>query len=346
MEKLVLFGTWLLILSAQFVSGQSMPWGGDGDDYRVESDPIQGDWAGTWTQGPGGKAGEIVAQVIARGSGNYTVRILNYFDKRTAPYLVIDATSNDGILRFEEGVWSGEIHGNKFTGQGSFKPGSFGRFSMERVTRLSATLGALPPSGAVVLFNGADFSAWKSQGKTESMNWRLLRSGAMEINADEGVARHGLQSVKAFKDLKLHLEFRLPLLPHNVGQKRANSGVFIHGYEIQILDSYGLEGYENECGAFYKFKAPSVNMCAPPLQWQTYDIEYKAARFDASGKVTSWPSFTVFQNGKLIHQNLEMNFETHNKDGIRTKPPSEALPISLQHHGAAVQFRNIWVVER
>ena len=346
MKKTVLYGIGILSLIVPSVIGRSMPWGGAGDNYGVDSDPFQGDWAGTWTQGPSGKAEEIVAQVIARGSGNYSVRILNYFDKRTAPYLVTDATPRDGVVHFGNGAWSGEIRGNRFTGEGSFKPGSFGRFSMEKVTQLSPTLGKPPPSGAVVLFDGSGFSAWEPQGKADSISWKLLPDGAMEINADKNAERHGLRTKKAFKDLELHLEFRLPLLPRNTGQKRANSGVYIHGYEIQVLDSYGLEGYENECGAFYKFKAPSVNMCAPPLQWQTYDVEYTAARFDASGNVTSWPSFTVYHNGKVIHRNLEMDFETFDKNGGRTKPPMEASPISLQHHGAAIQFQNIWVVEK
>jgi hypothetical protein len=134
-------------------------------------------------------------------------------------------------------------------------------------------------------------------------------------------------------------------MPASAGQKRANSGFFTQGYEVQILDSYGLEGYENECGAFYKFKAPSVNMCAPPLQWQTYDVEYTAARFDEDGKVISWPTFTVYHNGKLIHRNLEMDFETFNKEGERVKPPRQPLPISLQFHGSRIQYRNIWVVD-
>ena len=157
---------------------------------------------------------------------------------------------------------------------------------------------------------------------------------------------HAVKSRRSFKDARLHLEFRLPLMPISGGQKRSNSGLFIHGYEIQILDSFGLEGYNNECGAFYKYKAPSVNKCAPPLQWQTYDVEYRAARFDKAGKVVEWPRFTVTHNGQVIHRDLEMTQVSHNKQGEMTHPAKEALPLSLQFHGARVQFRNIWVEEK
>ena len=119
-----------------------------------------------------------------------------------------------------------------------------------------------------------------------------------------------------------------PKTGHKRKTKRANSGFFIHGYEIQILDSYGLEGYNNECGAFYKYKAPSVNKCAPPLQWQTYDVEYRAARFDATGEVVDWPRFTVWHNGQLIHDRLEMTQVSYNREAEMTKPARDGYPLA------------------
>ena len=116
---------------------------------------------------------------------------------------------------------------------------------------------------------------------------------------------------------------------------RGNSGVYLQGrYEIQVLDSFGLKGLNNECGGLYSQTAPLVNMCYPPLAWQTYDINYQAARFDAQGKEIAPPKVTVLHNGVLIHNNLEIKGKHSNQPG----------PISLQNHGNPVYYRNIWIV--
>ncbi len=321
-------------------AAQSMPWGGFGEDYQIEIDPYQGDWEGQWNSGR-----KVAAQVVARGDGAYSVRIQDSFDQRHAPFVVTDASVEKGALRFDTGKWKGVFQGESFEGRGIFRIESVEPLAMKKTVRLSPTLGLEAPENAVVLFDGVDLGEWVSSRKDGVMEWTFTDTGAMEIGLDSDVKGHGVKSRQAFKDLRLHLEFRLPLMPRNGGQKRSNSGLSIHGYEIQILDSYGLEGYNNECGAFYKFKAPSVNMCAPPLQWQTYDVVYKAARFGDDGNVKSWPRFTVTHNGKVIHRDLEMEQEIVVKNGKTVRPPKERLPISLQFHGARVQFRNIWVVD-
>jgi len=136
-------------------------------------------------------------------------------------------------------------------------------------------------------------------------------------------------------------------MPSARGQQRGNSGVFFQStYEVQILDSYGLEGYYNECGALYKVAAPKVNACAPPLQWQTYDIIYRAPRHDANGKLVEFPRMTVRHNGVLIHNDQEMPWRTDWKEEGRLKPaPTEPGNIKMQAHGNYVQFRNIWAVD-
>ncbi len=143
------------------------------------------------------------------------------------------------------------------------------------------------------------------------------------------------------------MEFRLPLQPENRGQSRANSGVSVGGFETQVLDSYGEPGYYNECGSLYKRAAPMVNMCGPPLEWQTFDITFRAPRYDESGRKTHDARFTTYHNGVLIHKDREVSRHRHssNDNGSGEKTPFQPTSISLQNHGHAVEYRNIWAVE-
>ena len=169
------------------------------------------------------------------------------------------------------------------------------------------------------------------------INFKLLKDGAMEVGPGSIITK------KKFRDLKAHVEFRTPYMPKAKEQARGNSGVYILGlYEVQVLDSYGLEGKDNECGGIYKVAAPRVNMCAPPGQWQSYDIEFHAARFDDSGKKTKNARITVIHNGVTIQENLELPEPTGGAAGLAENRPGG---IYLQDHGNPVQYRNIWAVD-
>jgi 6-phosphogluconolactonase len=185
--------------------------------------------------------------------------------------------------------------------------------SLKKITRTSPTLNAKSPEGAIVLFDGTNASEWK-EGK--------IADGLLPVEAN---------TKRKFKDFKLHLEFRTPFQPAARDQGRGNSGVYLHGqHEIQVLDSFGLEGKNNECGGFYGRKEPKVNMCYPPLSWQTYDVVWKT---ESAGDKSKKPiaRVTVQHNGVTIHDGLDY-------------PVSEGH-IHLQNHGNPVFYRNIWLVE-
>ena len=197
---------------------------------------------------------------------------------------------------------------------------------LPKVTRKSPTLNALPPSCAKVLFG---------HGANEFKNGQIT---------EEGYLKWGTETIDAYRDFKLHVEFRLPYMPNARGQDRANSGIYLQSrYEVQVLDSFSLEGIENECGALYKTQRPDVNMCLPPLQWQTYDIEFRSPRFLADGETKACDGrITVIHNGVAIHNNRIIP----NKTGAGKKEGAKPLPTKLQDHGNPVVFRNIWLIDR
>jgi hypothetical protein len=171
-------------------------------------------------------------------------------------------------------------------------------------------------------------------------NWQ---SGRL---SEDGFLMEGTTSKRTFKDHTIHFEFRLAYQPEDRGQGRSNSGLYAQGrYEVQILDSFGLEGKHNECGGIYSVKDPSVNMCFPPLSWQTYDIDFRAAKFDQQRKLVSNPRMTVRHNGVLVQDNVELPGE-RSTTAAPNKPGPEAGPIFLQNHGCPLRYRNIWVVEQ
>ncbi len=244
----------------------------------------------------------------------------------------------DGFTRFEADdgqLKDGKVvFGSEQDTHGEIKDGVVRVFSadgavmaeLKKVDRKSPKLGAKPPAGAVVLFDGSSPSEFEGGRMTP-----------------DGLLIAGATSKRVFQDCQLHVEFLLPFMPASRGQGRGNSGCYLQGrYEVQMLDSFGLKGENNECGGIYSIKAPDVNMCYPPLTWQTYDIDYTAAKF-ADGKKVKNATMTVKHNGVLIHKNVELPNVT--TAAPRAEGP-EPGPIYLQDHGNPVRYRNIWVAEK
>lgn len=273
---------------------------------------------------------KIGVQVIAFGKGKF--RSVSYVGglpgagwdgKAKSSY---EGELNDGVVVFDGELGRGElkdgvlsVEAKKETAKGDLK----------KVERKSPTLGQKPPKGAIVLFDGTSAEGWKD-GKI----------------TDDGLLMQGTTSEKTFGSHTLHIEFRLPYQPEDRGQGRANSGIYFQGrYEVQMLDSFGLNGEQNECGGIYSVAKPDVNMCLPPLSWQTYDADFTAAKYDDDGKLVANPRITVKHNGVVIHDDVELPGD-RNTTAAPLKASADPGPVYLQNHGNPVRYRNIWAVPK
>ncbi|MEX0585735.1 MAG: DUF1080 domain-containing protein, partial [Pirellulales bacterium] len=233
------------------------------------------------------------------------------------------ATSS--FLRMEGGGWAAEITDGK-TAQLAALSGGLMIALFSKTERSSPTLGAKPPAHAVVLFDGSTPSQLTNAELTE-----------------DGLLKVGAETTAKYRDFSMHAEFRTPYLPQARGQARGNSGFYLQRrYEVQVLDSFGQWPMNNEAGSLYKFKPPEINMSYPPLVWQTYDIDFTAARFDGLGNRIRQALITVRHNGVTIHDRLTL----YNKTGGGKPEGPDALPILFQNHGNPVHYRNLWLVEK
>lgn len=294
---------------------------GAGPDYE-----IQGEYVGQIRAHQGNETWG--GQVIALGQRKFHLILFHGGLpgdgwKREDGTLSADADATDEGTTFRVDRWSTTIQGGTIT---VIDENRSLLGTLKKIERKSPTLQAKPPAGAIVLFDGTTPGKFK--------NGKMVMKDLLAADC---------ASRQQFGDHSLHIEFRTPFKPEARGQARGNSGVYVQNrYEIQILDSFGSEEKDDECGGIYRIAAPLVNMCFPPLTWQTYDIDFTAARYDREGKKLQNARMTVHHNGVVIHQNLELS---HGTPGRAPEGPAPDA-LYLQGHGDPVVFRNIWAVSK
>ncbi|QDV66015.1 hypothetical protein Mal65_51880 [Crateriforma conspicua] len=216
--------------------------------------------------------------------------------------------------------------------------------------RLRSASGLQPPSGAVVLFDGSSFDAWKPfsfqwinpDDNQRQIQWKIVDGDAMQIEFEfDGKRRKQFLCTKqSFGDYRLHLEFQLP------GEGSGNSGVFFGPlYELQIFNSSGKEKLGlGDCGAIYQIREPDVNAVRPPGVWQTIDLLYRAAKIGRNGFMAEKDAarVSIWLNSTLIHDDVKLSLRRNKYAAFSETPMS---PIVLQEHGSPVKFRNIWLLE-
>jgi hypothetical protein len=192
-----------------------------------------------------------------------------------------------------------------------------------------------PPSDAIVLFDGTNLDAWQNGEK-----WKVQDGLAIPQET-------AITSKQNFGDIQLHLEWSAPTEIRGEGQGRGNSGCYLMGlYEVQVLDSFENPTYfDGQAGSIYKQTPPLANAMRKPGEWNYYDIIFNAPRFRSNGDVVKPGYVTLIQNGVLMLNHFELEGPTSFVEAPHYKPHAETGPISLQFHGDAVRFRNIWVRE-
>lgn len=336
----------VLIASVNVSHAQKGVWTDPKDESLPADFKIQGEYTGD----------KIGAQVIALGSGNFQAVIYpgglpgGGWDGKHRSLMAGKLDGDGAKFSAADGKrrYLGKS-GDEFSATSQFPPqghvayvgsvkdgqltitGKDGKtIALKRNERASKTIGAKPPEGAVILFDGSTKDAWTGGRVDELTN--LLNTDGKDI-----------LTKRTFNNYTVHLEFMLPYRPDARGQGRGNSGFYqVDHYEVQILDSFGLEGKNNECGGVYQKADSLVNGCLPPLQWQTYDMEFTNSVVEDGKKVKN-AVLTARLNGLLIHDKLEINGKT---GGSRSAAEGTPGPLKLQGHGNPLQFRNIWIVEK
>ncbi len=200
---------------------------------------------------------------------------------------------------------------------------------------------------------GKDLSAWREPLGEWTVAGRVFKDPADErrlawepgvgaaVNGAKGRIANLLTTIE-HGDVEAHIEFLVP--------RGSNSGVYFQGrYEIQVLDSWGVaKPGHGDCGGIYERWAsdkgfegwpPRVNASRAPGEWQSFDVIFRAPRWDPSGKKVANAVFVkVTHNGIVIHENQEVTGPTRASAFEDEKPSG---PMMLQGDHGPVAYRNI-----
>jgi len=193
----------------------------------------------------------------------------------------------------------------------------------------------MPPSDAIVLFDGTNLDRWK--GPDEAKKNSGIKDGAFDI-----LVTDQLSTIEEFGDCQLHIEWMTPEKPED-RMNWGNSGVFLLGcIEIQVLESHDSFIYaDGNAGAIYGQFPPLVNPARKPGQWQSFDMIFTAPKIE-NGKQVEPAYLTLFYNGVLVQNHREILGKVAHRD-VPAPMNVDKGPIVLQQHGSAVKFRNIWI---
>lgn len=324
----------IIFITGCKVSDQKVILGPDNLNDQMINGPFIGDWQDTEYN--------YVAQVIQIDDVNYRANIFQEFDTPAAPLAVLwgheSGDTSNCMLTLEGDGWSATIVNRRFRGlKGSES------FDMTPVIRSSPTLSEVPPANAIILFDGSSIDKWAIHDENDWLTpispanqWKILPGGIWEVVPGTG----SIITKREFGDFYLHLEFRLLGVP-------TNSGIYLQTrYQVNIKDSYGQIG-GNPCGTLENIAEPAelkprLNMSLPPFQWQTFDIDFRAPRFENSDKVEN-AYITVLFNGVMIYEDVRPETLEGASKRFGEAPTG---PIKLQEHDAPLQFRNIWIIDK
>lgn len=195
------------------------------------------------------------------------------------------------------------------------------------------------PSDAIILFDGTDLSKWESGNGSEA-KW-LVQEGFMQAKPGSG----DIHTKEKFGDCQLHIEWAAPAKVEGSDQGRGNSGIFLMGVEIQVLDSYNNITYaDGHAASIYSVMPPMANALRPPGEFQVYDIVFRHPIYDGD-KVLDPGYVTVFVNGVLAQDHTMIEGHTGHRGRAKPGPFPAKDSLNLQDHGNPVRYRNIWYRE-